>query len=95
MNMVTLRTGVELPVPLVLTTTLALERTLHEAPIAFYDLVMLAREGAEPFPPSVERLKALALLRHDGTLHDGVRDVVLASTEGADENMRLVDPVRR
>lgn len=91
MDVATLRTGAEVPLPIVLTTTVALRTLLREAPTAVYDAVVWARSG-EPQSFSAERLEALGLTQ-DGVMHDLVRDVITASAEGDGLDLHLVNPV--
>jgi hypothetical protein len=89
----TLRTGREVPRPIVMTTTEALRTLFREYPTAFYDAVVWARSN-ELQPFSAERLESFGLTQ-DGVMHDAVRDVVAASAEGEGFDLRLVNPLRK
>ncbi len=90
---VTLRTGAEVPEPVVRTTWLALEALDDTNPIALYEAVMVARDRAHvPFGNTGEVLKRIGLLGRDGTMHDATRDVILAAAEGEGAGLHLVSP---
>jgi hypothetical protein len=86
-----LRTGAKVPLPLVLTTTVALRTLLREAPLAVHDAVEWARSG-QPQAFSAKRIEAFGLSQN-GVMHDGVRDIIVASAEGDGLDLRLVNPL--
>lgn len=90
-EVVTLRTGREVPRPVVLMTTIVLRALWREFPTAAYDAVMWARSG-EPQEFSAQRLEAIGLTQN-GVMHDVTRDVITASVEGEGSDLRLVNPV--
>lgn len=87
----TLKTGVEVPLPVVLATTVALRTLWRDMLTAAYDAVAWARTG-EVQPFSAERLEAIGLTQN-GVMHAAVRDVITASVEGDGLDLRLVNPV--
>lgn len=88
-----LRTGVEVPAPLVRTVMLTLTRLTVTDPIAFYEAVMMAREpGHEPFGSTAETLKRYGFIDIYPRLHGSVRDIILAAVDGAEFDMHLVSP---
>ena len=92
-EMVQLRTGIEMPRPLVGATRIALELLLDKHPIAVYEAVMVARDRTHvPFGNTGEALKGMGLLQPDGRMHDATRDVILACTDGEELDLRFVSP---
>ncbi len=90
---VTLRTGAEVPRPLVNVTLIALERLMDTYPVAVHEAVLVARDPAHvPFGNTGAALRELHLLSEDGTMHDATRDIILAATGGEDFDLRLVSP---
>ena len=93
---ITLRTGKEVPETAMRTTTIALAAL---SPVALYELVEACRNPAHvPWGGAGREIISLGLADYasnDGTLriHEIVRDVVLASVEGADADLRLVSPL--
>lgn len=93
---VKLRTGAEVPVVFVTVLSLSIDRLTATAPFAVIDLVELARTGTRPeFEPSAQRLRDLHITEQDGSLHQLVRDVVLAMFDGDGLDVRRVDPIDR
>ena len=90
--MAKLRTGTEYPDALVTSIYLNLERVLEIDPIAFYEVVELARDPHHDLWGDTQILQDHALVQVDGTMLNAVRDVVLASVAGDEENLRLVSP---
>lgn len=89
---VTLRTGAEVPGPVVKTVTIALERLLDVHPIALYEAVCIARDKAHvPFGNTGTALEGIGLL-HQGVMHDVTRDVILAATDGEGGDLHFVSP---
>ncbi len=87
---VTLKNGAIEVRPLVAVTMLALDRLVRENPIAFYELVMKARDRKhEFFGNTASDLRALSLVQENGDLHDSIRNIVLSSTEGEGSHMIL------
>jgi hypothetical protein len=90
---VTLRTGGEVPGPVVLTVCLALENLMDTHPVALYEAVEMARDRAHvPFGNTGGALRGIGLLQHDGAMHDVTRDVILACADGDGFDLRLVSP---
>jgi GTPase Era involved in 16S rRNA processing len=90
---VTLRTGKEVPEAMVQVTMMSLRLLMESDTVAFYELVMLARNPQhELWGGTGDRLEELSLAS-DGKLHDITRDVILAATEGEELGLRLVNPV--
>lgn len=93
MDLITLRTGATVPEPIYKTTMVNLERLWGDNPIAFIELVSPARDANhQPFDNVTEVLTERSFMAN-GRLHDSVRDVVLAATEGDDFDMRMVSPL--
>jgi hypothetical protein len=91
-EVVTLRTGAEVPKPLVGTTWIALTSLMADNPIAVYEAAQIARDASHvPFGNAGAALKSIGLLESDGSMHGAVRDVILAATEG-DLDLHLVSP---
>lgn len=87
----TLRTGIEMPTPLARSIYLNLDSLMEKNPIAFFELVTLARDpGHQLFPGTEPALKNLSFLDGSGHLHRACRDLVLAAVEGQGEAMALL-----
>lgn len=87
----TLRTGVEMPTILVRTTYLNLELLMTQNPIAFFELVTLARDPEHQlFPGTEPALGALSFMDGPGRLQTICRDLVLAAVDGEDGAMALL-----
>jgi len=87
--------GVELDV-CIAAMTMAMESLLAETPIAFFDLVMKARDDThELFGNSQDILRKAALLEPGGTMRQDTRNIVLSSVEGDEGEMHMVDPIDR
>jgi hypothetical protein len=92
-KVVTLRTGAEVPEPVIRTVTITMSRLMETDPIAPYEAVMMAREpGYVPFGNTGETLKRFDFIDNFPKLHRTVRDVILAATEGDGMDLRLVSP---
>lgn len=89
---VTLRTGTEVPGPIVKTVTIALGWLLDIHPIALYEAVCIARNKAHvPFGNTGAPLEDIGLLQQ-GVMHDATRDVILAATDGEGGDLHFVSP---
>lgn len=87
--------GIELDV-CIAAMTMSMETLLAEKPIAFYDLVMKARDDKyELFGNSPDILKSAALLEQDGSMRSDTRNIVMSSVEGDEGEMHMVDPIDR
>lgn len=93
MKIVTLRTGVKVPEPVLLTTLVALHE-LSNDPISTYELVMLARNPNHQLWANASTVLArLGLLMDDGKMHRSIREVVLAAFDGEDVDIYRVYPL--
>lgn len=98
-DLITLRTGKQVPRPLVRTTFLTLDRLFNDDPVPFYELAACCKDRTHVlFGNCGAKLVEAGMLRQvnrDGTgmVHDAVRDVVEAATEGEGFEMRLRWPV--
>lgn len=91
---VTLRTGTEALDVLVRTTLLALGKVLETDPVAFLELVSLCRDPEhEMWGNSEEVLLGFHLMDGPGHVHQSVREIVLAATEGEGRYLHLVNPL--
>jgi len=92
-NLRQLRSGASEPDVLVEATMMALDNLLELHPIAFYELVMKARDPRhECYGNTGQLLKSLNLLESSGFIHGAIRDVILAAVDGEDREMTLVSP---
>ena len=93
---VTLRTGHVEAATGVRVVQLHLRSLLSEHPVAFLELVTIARDrNHEPFGATGEWLRQLQLLDHDGhhhRMHESVRNIILACVAGDGLDMHLVSP---
>lgn len=77
------KAAADVPAPIRMTTYVAMEHLLESNPVAFIELVYLARDPQhELFPGTREVIESLALLDVFGKLHTAVRSVVLAAAAG-------------
>jgi hypothetical protein len=97
---VTLRNGKEAQAPAVSAVFVALRRLFETDALAFYELVTACRDSShvifsEPIAATLTSFALLESVNADGTarIHDLTRDVVVASVEGSDFEMRLRWPV--
>jgi hypothetical protein len=91
-TMVTLRTGRIVPEPALVTTLISLEEVAHN-PIAFFEIVSLARDPSHRmFGNTKEIAERFGLIDSNNTMHEIVRDIILAATDGEDFALHLVDP---
>ena len=92
-SVVTLRTGAEVPEPLVKVTLIALGRLLDSDPIALYEAWELARDPAHvPFGKTGDVLRELSLTDGSGRMYGTVRDVILAAVKIDGLDIRISDP---
>ena len=92
MEMSQLKTGKSVPTPLVTTTMIALHQIIAEDGIAFYELVEFCKDSNHKIRGGADKLKTLALLQSDGSIHSDVREIVLAAIEGEGLDLALVSP---
>ena len=93
-EVVKLKNGSEEFGPAVYATVFALKKLFQNDPIAFFDLVSKCRDQNHQFSSDAEtRLKALAIVDSDGTIHSIVKNVVLSAVEGDGLKMKIVTPV--
>lgn len=91
---VILRTGEETLTPLVTAAMSSLKSLMERQPIALYELVMLARDPQHKlFGNSGSILRQLNLIEADGRIHDSMRTIILAATEGDGLDLKLVSPL--
>ncbi|MDO8686688.1 MAG: hypothetical protein Q7K11_00565 [Candidatus Berkelbacteria bacterium] len=88
---VILKTGKEADEHLVQAVVYALRNLLQSNPIAFMGLMEKCRNDSYMFfGNSQQILEEVALVDKNGIVPDGVKDIVLASTEGEIPNLRIV-----
>ena len=91
---VQLRNGTSEAKPLVWAVYYTLEALFARDPVVFHELVKLARNPRHKlWGDTAELLKNLSFIKEDGIMHDSVRNIVLAASEGDGLQMRLVFPV--
>lgn len=89
---VMLKNGSEVPAAAVATTMIALRELFGSQPVAFYELVQLARDPQHQlWGDSEQVLKRYAML----PLHGVTRDVIKSAVTGTDLDMALGNPVAR
>lgn len=94
LDMVTLRTGRQVPAIVIQTTTVALDVVEQQTPIFLFDLLGWIKNREEPTPAAFKKLRAVGLLDSTGNVHEYTRDVVLASFDGEDIDLARVHPIR-
>jgi hypothetical protein len=90
-----LRTGEMVASVTVTATMLSLEGLLAADPIAFYECVEMARRPSHLPLVSPDVVIENHGLLQDGRMHDEVRKVILAATEGEGTELRLVSPAQQ
>lgn len=91
---VTLKNGSREFAPLVGVAMGSLGLLMQKNPIAFYELVMKARDRQHIFfGNTAEVLRGYALIEADGDLHETLRNVVLSAVRGDGLNMVLSSPI--
>lgn len=94
MKSVSLKNGSSEAHALVCVVVMSLERLFTSEPVAFYELVCLARDPAhELWSPQVRRTLESVSLLQGGKMHGSVRNVVLSAVVGDDLDMRLWSPL--
>lgn len=97
---VLLRTGIEEAKSLVSLVMHILERLYEEKPIVLYELATLARDrNHAPFGRSGNDLVELKLIQQIGnnnyTMHESIRNIVAAATDGNGMDMVLRSPFKQ
>lgn len=87
---VVLKSGIEMPKPLVLATWATLRSLMERAPMVLFDAVQMARTGEPQF--NAAQLEKIGLTQ-DGQMHDGIRDIILSAALGDGLDLRLTSPV--
>lgn len=91
-----LKTGEEMPTPLVAVVMLALEELIEQNPIAFHELVQISRNPEHELSGNTGNiLRNLSLIEANGQPRAETRLVVLAATEGEGLSLKLVQPVHQ
>ena len=91
MEITRLKSGIDEASVLVAGTKLSLSGLMKSNPIAFYEVVMLARDiSHELFGNTSDILKNRGLLQSDDTLHSSIRNIILDSVKGNGLEMVLV-----
>lgn len=99
MEMIKLRTGYEMAKSVAVATRISIESLMAQGIVgmtALYDLREIAKNPAyvkEVFPENLKTLQDFALVDRNGTMHNEIRQVVLASFEGEQFDFELVSPV--
>ena len=95
MKVAKLKNGSEEAEPLVCVVLSSLELLIQSDPIAFYELVMLARDSShELFGNAADKLRPLALIENGDTptIHQSTRNVIISAVEGDGLEMCIVSP---
>lgn len=96
MELATLRTGKEVPAQALMTTTLLLQKLARTEADAFFELVEVCRKpGYKLSQIYAKRLQECGLIQGDGQPHEYTREIVLASAEGEELDLKLVSPVKQ
>lgn len=99
MEMVKLRTGYEAVQPVLIATKISVESLFEKGILgitSLYDLVMVARDPKyvdKLFESNLEMLQGLALIDSNKTMHDEIRQCILALIEGEGMDMKMVNPL--
>ncbi len=94
MSTTTLRTGATVATPTLMTTTAIIAELWAKNPIAAFELATLARNPDHvPFGDTADVFARFGLTDHAGRLHTDSREIVLASFDGDDVDLHLVDPI--
>lgn len=91
-----LKTGEEVPAPIVNVVMISLEALIKQNPFVFYELVQISRNPEHKlFGNTGDVLRQLALIETNGQPCDAVRLIVLAATEGEGIELKLVQPIHK
>lgn len=93
---VELKNGGRVPEPVARVLPLLLQRLAQSDPIAFYELVMLARNPKHKVWSDAidQKLQSLAFLDAPSHVQNTARQIILSAVEGESLDMRIVDPVK-
>jgi hypothetical protein len=100
---VILKNDTELQEPLAILLLASLKHVQNADPIAFYELVHLARDsehelwtGGTPFSDKnpLQLLRDLSLIDADNRMGQTIREFVLCAVEGDDLEMKVVNPLK-
>lgn len=100
-EMVKLRTGYEAVKPVLIATKMSIDALLEKGMAGFtalYDLREIAKDSSyiqKVFPSNLKMLQDLALVDGNGTVHDEIRQVVLALIDGDGIDMKIVNPLAK
>lgn len=93
---VMLRTGEEVPTPLVSAVMFSLKTLFEQNAIALYELVEISRNPKHKlFGNTGDVLRKFNLIEADGQPHEATRLIVLAAAESEGLGLKLVSPVRK
>ncbi len=97
MTLVKLRNGAEVPEAVVAVTMRSLTTVFNTNPLLMAEILLKAEsQDWLLFEDSEQKLKDISLVQDDGNMHEDVRNIILAATEGSDlrsNNISLLDPV--
>lgn len=94
MKTVILKNGAEEAEPLALAMPRILASLMQENPIAFYELVMLARDPSHDMWPGTSEILEQRQLITRGHMHDSIRNIVVSAVEGEGMEMVLTSPIK-
>jgi hypothetical protein len=97
-EIVKLKNGAEEAEPIVTVVMMRLQSMMESGDLVdamlVYDLVMKCRDDSYRFFGENEtKLKNMALVEHDGRVHDSIRNVILSSVVGDGLEMRIESPL--
>lgn len=74
----------------------SLEKLFKENLDAFYDITLIARDKSyKHFGRNGEILCRLGFINRDNSMHDSIRNIILASVEGDMVELKLVNPIQK
>jgi len=76
-------------------TMMSIRKLTETHPIAFYELVMLARDPKHKLFGNTSQILSNLALVTNGQVHDSIRNIVLSAVEGSGMDMTLGSPVEK
>jgi hypothetical protein len=95
-NKATLRTGVEVPITVLVTTTMALEVLMEKDAVTLVELVAKCKNADyNMFGQTQQKAEGLGLLKSGGVMDRTVESIIKASVKGEGMDISLIDPVQK
>ena len=94
MKVAILKNGSKEASSLVTVTMMNLRKLIESEPIAFFELVSMARDSThKPFGNTNEVLQRFGLLDTNNCMHDSIKNIILSASTGGGLDMMLDNPI--